>query len=125
MHRIQPKRKSQQRFQQLNRIVDDIAPTLPSASHVAVLLCCYRHARTGGAFQVSTKRIAEACRLSHRQVRRVIDDMETGGVIEMTKEHEGPIPRRYRITGQVLNGDTHVPISNKPAPQVNGDTHDR
>jgi|GEM_PF-2171833 len=122
MHKAAPpKRKSLKRFEQLNHIVDVVSPTLPSASHVAVLLICYRHAREGGSFTVSTKRIANACRLSERHTKRIVDDLEATGVIVMESEHAGPIPRKYRITGQPANGDTRVTIKNSPPPQANGD----
>ncbi|MCO8121457.1 helix-turn-helix domain-containing protein [Stieleria sp. TO1_6] len=113
------KRKSQKRFEQLNRIIDDIAPTLPSASHLAVLLICFRHGRQAGFFRASTKRIAKSARLSERHVKRIINDLETAGVVRLEAEHNGPIPRSYRITGQTANGDTHVTIK-EPS---NGDAH--
>ena len=117
-----PKRKSQKRFEQLNHIVDNVAPTLASASHVAVMLICYRHAREGGTFQVSNRRIAHSAGVTERHVKRVMGDLESCGAIELQREHQGPIPRRYRITGRSANGDTHVPIKKDRTPQVNGDT---
>lgn len=116
-----PKRKSQKRFEQLNHIVDNVAPTLKSASHVAVLLVCYRHAWTGGTFQISNRRIADSAGTTHRHARRVMDDLEAAGVIELVAEHQGPIPRRYRITGRSANGVSHVPIKAEHTPQANGD----
>lgn len=116
MHKaMNAKRKSEMRFEQLNQLVDDIAPTLPTPAHVAVLFCCYRHARERGHFQVSTKRIADGARVSERHAKRLIDDLERFEVIEMEREHQGPIPRRYRITGNAamvtpmspLNEATH------------------
>ncbi|MDV6034057.1 MAG: hypothetical protein F9B45_28980 [Phycisphaera sp. RhM] len=101
MHMPSPKRKSQKRFEQLNRIVDDIAPTLPSSTHTAVLLVCFRHARQGGAFRVSTRRIADAAGVTPRWVQKVLDDLEQLGVVTLCEEHKGPIPRQYRITGNV------------------------
>lgn len=113
MHMPAPKRKSQKRFEQLNQIIDDIAPTLPSPTHLAVLMICFRHGRQGGYFTVSTNRIAKSARLARRQTRRIIDDLETVGVIEMVSEHQGPIPRKYRITGRRANGVAQVPIKPK------------
>lgn len=110
-----PKRKSTQRFEQLNLLVDVVCPSLTSPSHVAVVMVCYRHARENGEFQVSTERIARAVRLSERHVKRVLDDLERASVLKMKLEHRGPIPRRYRFTGKPANGDTHVTIK-KPTP---------
>lgn len=109
---MKAKRKSSQRFEQLNRLVDNVAPSLPSPSHVAVAMVCYRHARENGAFQVSTKRIATSAAIHPRHARRILDDLEKWLVIEMTKDHTGPIPKRYRFTGRLANRDTHVPIKN-------------
>ena len=112
MHKaMDAKRKSAMRFEQLNQLVDDIAPSLPQTAHVAVLFCCYRHARERGHFQVSARRIAEATKLSERHVKRVLDDLERGEVIEMVREHNGPIPKQYQITGNPFNSDTMSPLA--------------
>jgi hypothetical protein len=108
---MKAKRKSFQRFEQLNHLVDIVAASLKSSSHVAVALVCYRHARENGVFGVSTKRLSDTTRLSTRQVRRVLDDLEKASVIKMVKEHDGPLPRKYKFTGRPSNGDTHVTIS--------------
>lgn len=121
------------RFEQLNRITDMIGPTLPSASHVAVLHVAWRHAGPRGHFSVSTKMLARQCRLSNRQAGRLIDDLERLGVIKEVCDHKGPIPKRYQITGRAAaNGDTHDAIKSDIPPAgmvtpttVNGDTHDR
>ncbi len=110
------RRKSTMRFEQLNQLVDDIAPTLPTTAHVAVLFCCYRHARELGHFQVSTRRISEATKVSERHVKRVINDLERGSVIKMEREHQGPIPRQYRITGNAFNGDSLSPLQDTDHP---------
>ncbi len=111
------KRKSQRRFEQFNRIVDVIGPTLPSSSHLSVLCVAWRHAMASGEFQVSTKRIAQSCRLSTRWVKAILDELELGEVISMTKEHQGPIPRRYKITGKAFpstaNGEVEFTIKPK------------
>jgi len=120
-----PKRKSERRFAQLNQIVDEIAPTLPTASHVAVLLACYRHGRGAGFFRVSTARVAKSVRLSKRQTQRVLDDLERADVVTLVTEHSGPIPRTYKISFRAFNGDTHDTIKTKPTTHGNGDTHDR
>ncbi|WP_420876874.1 helix-turn-helix domain-containing protein [Rosistilla oblonga] len=124
-----PKRKSNRRFEQLNRLVDEVCPQLPGTSHVAILMVCWRHAREAGHFQASTKRIARSAGLKERQAKRIIDDLEAAGVIEMTKEHNGPVPRCYRITGKVPNGVAHdtnnIINARHHAPQANGVMGDR
>lgn len=95
------KRKSQKRFEQLNRIVDEVGPTLRTPAHLAVLFVCFRHAGPQGRFAVSNARIARSCSLSARQVVRIMDDLESVGVVKLLSEHQGPIPKRYRITGEV------------------------
>lgn len=95
------KRKSSKRFEQINKLVDEISPQLKSPSQVAVLLVCWRHARDS-CFQVSTRRIAKSVGLGWRQVTRIMDALELIGILVLVKESEGPIPKRYRITGLML-----------------------
>lgn len=121
---MNPKRRSQKRFEQLNLIVDKIAPALPTSTHVAVLMICFRHGGSHGEFRVSTARIACSACVSERQAKRVINELERAEVIELLEEHQGPIPRQYRITGKVPNGDTHDTNSKPKKSTVNGDTHD-
>jgi hypothetical protein len=106
------KKKSARRFEQLNAIVDDIAPKLPSVSHVAVLLCCFRHGRGLGFFRVSTQRIAKATNLQRRRVQYILDDLERLGAVVLVSEHQGPIPRTYRIPFTSVNGALHCTIRN-------------
>jgi|SRR6056297_1908071 len=120
MHMQQPKKKSQKRFEQLNRIVDDIAPTLPTSTHVAALLVCFRHGRGAGFFRVSTRRLAKSIGVKVRQTKSILDDLEQAGVIVLTKEHQGPIPRTYRITFKPANGAAHCTNKPQPTPQLNG-----
>lgn len=112
MHKPAPKRKSQKRFEQLNEIVDVIAPTLPTASHVAVLLCCFRHGRGAGYFRASTARIAKSTALKRRRVQYILDELEAMNVIVLKAEHQGPIPRTYQIRLSV-NGAPHCTIKTK------------
>jgi hypothetical protein len=119
------KSKSQKRFEQLNRIVDRIAPTLQTPSQVAVLLVCYRHAFERGHFRVSIRRIADATRLSTRQVMRVMDQLRRLGVIDLLEEHRGPVPAQYRITGELANSDTGVTNKSQRNTQQDGDIDDR
>lgn len=117
MHKaMDAKRKSEMRFEQLNQLVDDIAPTLPTPAHVAVLFCCYRHARERGHFQVSTKRISASTKVSPRHARRIIDDLEQLKVIELMREHNGPIARQYRITGNPAIGTPMSPLDDRDHP---------
>lgn len=110
------KKKSDLRFAQLNLIADKIAPTLPTSAHVAVLFCCYRHARELGHFQVSTKRIARTTKISERHARRIIDDLERFKVIAIEREHQGPIARQYRITGEAVIGTPMSPLEDATHP---------
>ena len=110
------------RFEQVNMIADEIAPTLPTTTHVCVLLVAWRHAERGGCFQVSTKRLATACKITARWAKEIIDDLERLGVIAMIREHQGPIPRRYRITGRAAaNGEAGITIKADPPPRKNGE----
>ena len=95
------KRKSTRRFEQLNKLVDEICPSLENPSEVAVLLVCWRHARENCCFRVSTRRIAQSAGIGWRQVTRVMDRLEQIGLLEMTKPQQGTIPKQYRITGKV------------------------
>lgn len=127
--------KSDQRWQQFNWIVDHVAPSLPTATHLAVLVCCFRHGRGLGEFSVSTPRIAEACNLKKRRTRYILDELEQLGVIELLEEHRGPLPRTYKITFKQAIGalqctpketeddterSTTVPPKERAAPQING-----
>jgi predicted ArsR family transcriptional regulator len=86
---------------------------LRNPTRVAVILVCYRHADENGEFEVSNKRIAKAVCLSERQAKRVLNDLERIGVLKLLKEHQGPIPRRYRITGKPANHDMGDTINAK------------
>ncbi len=106
------KGKSSKRFEQLNLIIDDIAPKLPTAAHVAVLVCCFRHGRGLGFFRVSTQRIAKSTKLQRRRVQYIMDDLERQGVVVLVAEHKGPIPRTYRIPFAMVNGALQCTIKN-------------
>lgn len=118
-----PKRKSTKRFEQLNRIVDIIAPTLPTPSHVAVLLCCFRHGRENGYFRVSTPRLAKTVGLKNRRVQDIIDSLVKLNVLEFVSEHIGPIPRTYKINYKVADGAARCTINSQPVPQADGAAH--
>jgi hypothetical protein len=102
-----PKTKSRLRFQQLNHIVDIIAPTLPSPSMIAILLTCFRHANVQGYFRVSTSRIARSSGVQVRQTKRLIDHLMSLGVLKFVKERRGSVPRTYQINYEYPRGVTH------------------
>lgn len=112
------KRKSQKRWEQFNRIVDVVAPSLPTSTHVAVLLCCFRHGRQGGYFRASTKRIAESAGLKKRQTQYILDELEQLGVITFISEHKGPIPRVYQVTFKPANGAAQCTIKRNSPPDL-------
>jgi hypothetical protein len=90
-------KKNAQRWEQMNYLVDEIAPKLKNATYIAVLWVCFRNGKGFGYFRVSAVRIAKCARTSKRNVQRILDDLERWGVIELTTEHKGPIPRTYRF----------------------------
>ena len=91
------KEKSQERWIQHNYLVDEINPRLKNATYIAVLWACFRHGKGFGYFRASTARVARCARTSKRNARRIIDDFQQWGLIELIQEHQGPIPRTYRI----------------------------
>ncbi len=108
------KGKSQRRFEQLNIIVDKIAPTLRTPTHVAVLLVCFRHGRGRGYFRASTSRVAASVGIKKRQAVNIFDALEKAGVIELVEEHKGPVPRTYKITFRDANGALHCINNSTP-----------
>jgi predicted DNA-binding transcriptional regulator YafY len=97
--KLSPKTISRMRFQLLNLLVDEIATQLPKEFRY-LLLACYRHADAKGRFRVSNGRLADACGVSSRTIVRQMNYLSATGVIRLEKEHIGPLPRLYRITGQ-------------------------
>lgn len=118
-----PKRKSQKRFEQANDLCDRIGPSLPTPTHFAVLFVAWRHA-TNGRFRVSATQVSKAISGSTRNVRRVLDDLEQGGVITLMAEKKGTIPRTYKFSGKSFNekprGDTMSSLSQN----ASGDKYD-
>lgn len=100
----QAKRKSAKRFEQMNVLVDQVAPKLPTPAHTAVMLCCFRHGNPGGYFRASTERLAKSVGLKKRRIQDILDELEGMGVIRIVKEHQGPIPRVYRFGFLLVNG---------------------
>ena len=99
------KRRSDERWEQHNYLVDTINPRLKSSSYIAVLWVCFRNGRGLGYFRVSTERIARCALTSKRNVQRVLDAFEEYGLIELVEEHQGPIPRTYRIRFEYVAGE--------------------
>lgn len=95
------KGKPSKRFEHINDLVDRVAPTMPSAAYVAVLLVAWRHARNKH-FRVSVGQFAKQTCLSSRHVRNVLDHLERAKVIQMVSERKGTIPRVYRFTGKTM-----------------------
>lgn len=91
------KRQSDERWEQHNYLVDKINPKLKSSSYIAVLWVCFRNGRGLGYFRASTNRIARCALTSKRNVQRALDAFEEYKLIELVEEHQGPIPRTYRI----------------------------
>jgi hypothetical protein len=110
-------RRSYQRFQQFNCLVDSVAGQLPTPTHIAVMLCCFRHGREGGYFRVSTSRLAKSVGLRRRRVQAVLDDLQAAGVIELVSEHNGPVPRVYRFRFTEANGALQCAIR-VPSPPI-------
>ena len=85
-----PKRKSNMRWEQGRRLYSVVCPSLPTPSHVAVLMFCWFHASGRDCrFAVAQCQIAEATKLSKCSVKRIMSDLISGGVIRTTKESVG------------------------------------
>lgn len=111
-----PKRKSAKRFEQLNVIVDEVAPQLPTPTHLAVLLCCFRHGKGVGYFRASTDRLARTVGLKKRRIQDILDELQQMKVIDLVQEHKGPLPRVYRIGFYEANGALHCTIKKPDHP---------
>lgn len=122
------KRRNEMRWQQGQMIFEEIAPTLPSPSYVAVLAYCWFRARNRDCiFSESSEQISQATKVSVRHVKRILGDLESAGVIVLTEASRGrgSVCRR-RITGNTysIKGDTTSPQSHEervtschPSPQ--------
>ena len=111
--------KSNKRFEHVNDLVDRIAPTMPSAAYVAVLLVAWRHAKNRH-FRVSAKQFSDQTRVSLRHTRAVLDHLEQASVIQLVTERKGTLPRVYRFTGKPMSsGELGAPLAEKkPKPSV-------
>ena len=95
------KRKPSKRFEHINDLVDRVAPTMPSAAYVAVVLVAWRHTRNMH-FRVSAKQFATQACISLRHARYVLDDLERGKVIHLVSDRKGTLPKVYRFTGNTM-----------------------
>lgn len=119
MARSTTKQKSRMRFEQLNHLVDNVLQKIPT-SHSAALFVCFRHARDGGLFRLSARRLADALGVHERTGERLIKELEAWKVIELVKREQGTIPKTYRITGEVsrVGTQTDPSISRTPNQRV-------
>ncbi len=108
-----PKRKSDMRWEQGRKLYRVVCPSLPTPSHVAVLLFCWFHASGKDCrFSVAHCQIAKATKLSSRSVKRIMAELVAGGVVHTTKETIG----RGHASERIVTG--------KPYRQIKGVTHD-
>ena len=111
---MQKKRKSVQRFEQVNLLCDEVLQCLPSLSCRVVLLLGWRHATPQRLFRKSSNELARAAGISKRQVQRALDELVEIGALRIVHQERGSIPRTYQITGQPRRnrGDTMSPVAN-------------
>ena len=87
------KQKSSMRFEQLKFIVYEVLPSIPvskrgqtSVAYAAVLYACWMQAKgKAGTFDATFQQIADASGLNRRSVIRVMNELQAGKVIEITK----------------------------------------
>jgi Fic family protein len=111
---IPKKRKSQQRFEQINLLCDEVLQNLPTISSRIILLIGWRHANPQGFFRKSSNELATAAGVSKRQAQRAIYELVKIGALKIVKRQQGSIPRTYQITGRprLNKGDTMSPVDN-------------
>ena len=101
--------RSEQRFEVGRLLIQNLIPTLPSASYAAVVLYCWvqgrahKTAKSGSGhpltvFQESADQIAKGTALSKRRARAIIADLERSGVFETEWIGRGVWPSRRIIT---------------------------
>jgi len=109
-----PKRKSDRRWEQGRHLYQKVCPTLPTPSHVAVLMYCWFNASGKDCrFSVAQCQIAEATTLSFGRVRKIMRELTDGGVIKTLEASSGRgyAPKRM-VTGRVYRpqkGGAHDP----------------
>lgn len=120
-----PKRKSEKRWEIGRELYTRICPSLPTTSHVAVLMYCWFNARgIDCRFAVAHCQIAEATKLSYERVRKIMAELVTAGVVVTTKDSAGRgfAPHR-RITGKPFASKKVVTHDHPSSKKVV--THDR
>jgi hypothetical protein len=118
-----PKQKSLKRWQQGRRLYEKVCPSLPTPSHVAVLMYCWFNAYGEDChFNVAHCQIANATKLSYERVRKIMADLVTANVVVNVKDSRGRgyAPHR-RITGRIFKSNKVV-TSNHPNPKEGGHT---
>jgi len=97
--------KSGRRFEQLNRLVDEICPRLqPLQSWL--LLICWRHANEKGQFRLSVSRMVRQTTKSKRTVQRNLRKLMERGAIRIIDGPKGTSTTTYQITGTILDNPT-------------------
>lgn len=97
-----PKKKNDMRWPQGRRLYEKVCPTLPTTSHVAVLMVCWFHGSGRNCdFSVAHVQIAKATKLSYERVRKIMADLVAGGVVVTVEDSigRGYAPKR-QITGK-------------------------
>jgi hypothetical protein len=97
-----PKRESQMRWQQARHLYNSVSPSLPTSSHVAVLMYCWFHARGENCeFNVAHCQVANATKLSYERARKIMAELVAGNVVVTVAASKGRgyAPHR-RITGK-------------------------
>ncbi len=109
MHkRMEPtgKARNAMRWEQGRKIVEEITPTLPTPAHVAVLLYCWFRGRGRDCqFSEACSQVATATKLSERSVKRILQDLEQGGVIKTTDKGAG----RGNTSRRIVTGKPYLP----------------
>ncbi len=110
-----PKKKSLMRWEQARHLYKDVCPSLPTPSHVAVLMYCWFNAHGKDChFNVAHCQIAKATKLSYERVRKIMAELVTADVVVKVKDSRGRgyAPER-RITGRIF-ASNKVVTSNHP-----------
>lgn len=95
-----PKRKSAQRFEQVNVLCDQVIRNLPTPTHALVLLIGWRHANEKRVFRKSAKELASFAGVSKRHMQNILDELIEIGALRVVRERQGTIPTCYLITGK-------------------------
>ena len=82
--------KSPRRWSDGRRLSSEIMPTLPGASHCAVLWTCWFHgeltAKGGTVFDLTKSQLANCCNIKERRVQEILKDLELHQVIATRKD---------------------------------------